>query len=96
MKIITGKVRFSYANVWEPKSINGGEPKYSVSIIIPKTDEETLKKINVAIEAAKSQGTASLVTSYLITIKHLLGMGMWIDQRMRPMLAVILLMLIAL
>ena len=58
MKIITGKVRFSYANVWEPKSINGGEPKYSVSIIIPKADKETLKKINVAIEVAKNEGTA--------------------------------------
>ena len=58
MKIITGKVRFSYANVWQPKSINGGEPKYSVSIIIPKTDKETLKKINVAIEAAKNAAKA--------------------------------------
>jgi len=56
MKIITGKVRFSYANVWEPKSINGGEPKYSVSIIIPKTDVETLKKINAAIVDAKKEG----------------------------------------
>jgi len=56
MKIITGKVRFSYANVWEPKSINGSEPKYSVSIIIPKTDVETLKKINAAIVDAKKEG----------------------------------------
>lgn len=52
MKVITGNVRFSYANVWEPKSINGSEPKYSVSIIIPKTDVETLKKINAAIASA--------------------------------------------
>ena len=56
MKIITGKVRFSYANVWEPKSINGSEPKYSVSIIIPKTDAETLKKITAAIVDAKKEG----------------------------------------
>ena len=56
MKIITGKVRFSYANVWEPKSINGSEPKYSVCIIISKTDKETLKKINVAIVEAKREG----------------------------------------
>jgi hypothetical protein len=60
MKIITGKVRFSYANVWEPKSINGGEPKYSVCIIIPKTDKETLKKINDAIEGAKKEGVSKL------------------------------------
>lgn len=60
MKIITGKVRFSYANVWEPKSINGSEPKYSVCIIIPKTDKETLKKINAAIEEAKKEGISKL------------------------------------
>ena len=39
MKVITGvDTRWSYANVWEPKSINGGTPKYSVSLIIPKSD----------------------------------------------------------
>jgi len=40
-KVVTGKVRFSYANVWQPKSIKGGEEKYSVSIIIPKTEKKT-------------------------------------------------------
>ncbi|MBU3145623.1 DUF2815 family protein [Clostridium sp. CF012] len=60
MKVITGKVRFSYANVWEPKSINGSEPKYSVSIIIPKTDVETLRKINAAIVDAKKEATSKL------------------------------------
>ena len=69
MKVITGKVRFSYVNVWEPKSINGGEPKYSVSIIIPKTDKETLKKINVAIEAAKNAGTAKFGDKLLNNFK---------------------------
>lgn len=39
MKVITGKdTRWSYANVWEAKSINGGAPKFSVSLIIPKAD----------------------------------------------------------
>ena len=34
-KVITGpRTRWSYANVWDPKSINGGTPKYSVSLII--------------------------------------------------------------
>ena len=37
-KVITGvNTRWSYANVWDPKSINGGAPKYSVSLIIPKS-----------------------------------------------------------
>ncbi|EHN13415.1 DUF2815 family protein [Clostridium sporogenes] len=60
MKIITGKVRFSYANVWEPKSINGSDPKYSVSLIIPKSDKATLEKVNKAIEEAKKEGLAKL------------------------------------
>ncbi|KEI05957.1 DUF2815 family protein [Clostridium botulinum] len=60
MKVITGKVRFSYANVWEPKSINGSDPKYSVSLIIPKSDKTTLKKIKEAIEEAKKEGVAKL------------------------------------
>ncbi len=43
MKVITGpNTRWSYANVWEPKSINGGTPKYSVSLIIPKSDTKTV------------------------------------------------------
>ena len=52
MKVITGpNTRWSYANVWEPKSINGGTPKYSVSLIIPKSDTKTVAKIEAAIEA---------------------------------------------
>ena len=57
-KVITGKVRFSYANVWEPKSINGGDEKYSVSLIISKDDKNTIAEIKAAIEAAKQEGKA--------------------------------------
>lgn len=56
-RIVTGEVRLSYANVWEPKSIQGGAPKYSVSLIIPKSDTETLGAINRAIDAAIEAGT---------------------------------------
>ena len=55
-KVVTGIVRLSYANVWEPASINGGSPKYSVSLIIPKSDTKTLTDINAAIDAAIEQG----------------------------------------
>jgi hypothetical protein len=51
-KVVTGIVRLSYANVWEPKSINGGAEKYSVSLIIPKSDTKTLFAINAAVDAA--------------------------------------------
>lgn len=57
-KIITGEVRLSYANVWEPKSINGGKERYSVSIIIPKSDKQTIEKIEKAIDAAIEDGLA--------------------------------------
>ena len=60
-KVITGvNTRFSYANVWDPKSINGGAPKYSVSLIIPKSDTATVAKINAAIEAAYEEGQSKL------------------------------------
>ena len=57
-KVVTGVVRLSYANVWEPASINGGTPKYSVSLIIPKDDEKTLAAINAAIDAAIKDGVS--------------------------------------
>lgn len=61
MKVITGPdTRWSYANVWEPKSINGGTPKYSVSLIIPKSDTRTVAKIKAAIEAAYHEGESKL------------------------------------
>lgn len=59
-KVITGEARLSYANLWEPKSINGGTPKYSVSIIIPKSDTRTIAKIKAAIEAAYHEGETKL------------------------------------
>lgn len=45
--------RISFANIWEPRSINGSEEKYSVSCLVPKEDKKTLLKIHNAIEAAK-------------------------------------------
>ncbi len=59
-KVITGKCRASYANLNEPKSINGSKPKYSVSIIIPKSDTVTLGKIKGAIQAAYAEGESKL------------------------------------
>ena len=60
-KVITGvKTRWSYVNAWEPKSINGGVPKYSVSLIIPKSDTKTIEKIQAAIQAAYDEGQGKL------------------------------------
>lgn len=52
-KVITGKVRFSYLHVWEPAAISeGGEKKYSASLIIPKSDTKTIESIKTAIQNA--------------------------------------------
>ena len=60
-KVITGTAtRWSYANVWNPKAINGGTPKYSVSLIIPKSDTVTVQKIKAAIKAAYEEGQSKL------------------------------------
>ena len=60
-KVITGvNTRWSYVNAWEPKSINGGAPKYSVSLIIPKSDTKTIEKIQAAIQAAYDEGQDKL------------------------------------
>lgn len=59
--LITGvNTRWSYVNAWEPKSINGGAPKYSVSLIIPKSDTKTIEKIQAAIQAAYDEGQDKL------------------------------------
>lgn len=60
-KVITGKVRFSYVNVFEATAMNEGEtPKYNLCILIPKDDEATLEKIRKAIDAAKDFGRAKV------------------------------------
>lgn len=57
-KVITGKVRASFVHVFEPASVNGSEPKYSCSFIIPKSDTQTIAAIKAAIEQAKQDGIA--------------------------------------
>ena len=54
-QITTGKVRFSYAYLFTPRASQDGSPaKYSVTLLIPKSDKATLAKIKAAIEAAKA------------------------------------------
>ena len=61
-KVITGKnTVFSYLTVNEPKTpLGGGTPKYSVSLIIPKSDTVTVEKIKAAIRAAYDEGLGKL------------------------------------
>lgn len=57
-KVTTGKVRLSYTHLFEPHAMDGQEPKYSTSVIIPKTDKETLMAIKEAVEQVKKEGAA--------------------------------------
>lgn len=50
--------RFSYLHCWEPDSVNGGDPKYSVSAIIPKSDTKTINAIKAAVEQAKKDSVS--------------------------------------
>ena len=53
-KVVTGKVRFSYVNVFEPQTAQGGgDSKYSVTLLIPKSDTATLSKITSAMSEAR-------------------------------------------
>ena len=60
-KVVTGwDTRWSYANVWEARGVDGGRPAWSVSLIIPKNDKATLDKINKAMRAAYDEGQNTL------------------------------------
>ncbi|KZS48102.1 hypothetical protein AWU65_20310 [Paenibacillus glucanolyticus] len=57
-KVITGTVRLSYANVWEPQENDSGDLKYGTSILIPKDDKDTLRKIKAVVDGLKEQAKA--------------------------------------
>ena len=61
-KVITGpKTVFSYLTVNEPKApMGGGTPKFSASLLIPKSDKITHDKIEAAIKAAYDEGQGKL------------------------------------
>ena len=57
-QITTGKVRFSYCNLFTPRAVQeGATPKYSVTLLIPKSDKATMQKIKAAMDEA----TASIL-----------------------------------
>lgn len=58
-KVLTGEVRLSYVNLTTPRAPQqGGEPKYSVTLLIPKTDAATIANINASIKAAYEDGVS--------------------------------------
>lgn len=59
-KVVTGKVRFSYANIFKARSFGDNQPaKFSIVLLIDKNDKKTLDKINAAINTAIQEGISS-------------------------------------
>ena len=55
--VTTGEARLSYAHLFKPYApMQGQEEKFSVTVLVPKTDMDTMNRINAAIEAAKQRG----------------------------------------
>lgn len=56
-RVTTGEVRMSYVHLFKPYAFQPGqEEKYSVTVLVPKTDAETMGRINAAVEAARQRG----------------------------------------
>lgn len=59
MNITTGRVRLSYVHLFKPyAAMQGQEEKYSCTVLVPKTDVDTMNRINTAIAVAREKGTA--------------------------------------
>lgn len=59
-KVVTGKCRFSFANVFEPVTfVEGQDPKYSLMLLIPKQDTRTITAIQTAIKNAAEKGKST-------------------------------------
>lgn len=68
-KIVTGKVRFSFVNVFEARAFGEGQvPKYSVMLLIPKTDVATIGRMKKAIDAAAQKGLSTKFGGKLPTV----------------------------
>jgi len=54
VKIVTGKVRLLWPALFTPRGFQGGPPKYSVEVLIPKSDKAMVKKFTDGIRQAIS------------------------------------------
>lgn len=62
-RVLTGEVRLSYVNLVEPRANNNdpnGIPKYSVTLLIPKTDEAVKRNIDASIETAAKEAQSKM------------------------------------
>lgn len=66
-KVVTGKVRFSYVNVFTPRAIEGGDEKYSITLLIPKADTDTYNKIINAMNKTLNDSVAEVFKGVMPT-----------------------------
>lgn len=45
--------RLSYAHLFTPRAMDGGDPKYQATLLIDKKDTQAVQLLNEAVEAAK-------------------------------------------
>lgn len=60
--ITIGEVRFSYTNVFQPQppfNNPAGEPKFSTTILVPKTNQQAKAAIDAAVNAAIEAGVTA-------------------------------------
>lgn len=59
-KVVTGKVRFSYVNIFRSRAFREGQDaKYSICLLIPKNDKKGIAKLTAAMDEAVQEGTRS-------------------------------------
>lgn len=100
-KVITGKnTRLSYFHGWEPISINGSPERYSVSVLIPKDDTETVNAINNAVNTAIEEGIGkfggkkpnlnflfvTVIPSVMMRLMQVTGLSMQTAEPLRRLL----------
>lgn len=74
--VVTGEVRLSYVNLFQPRAAQqGGEPKYSVTILLPKSDTATYQRIQQAIQAAFEKGVVEKWNGARPPLKHTIHDG---------------------
>lgn len=74
--VTTGEVRLSYVNLFQPRAQHeGAEPKYSVTILLPKSDAATYQRIQAAIQAAYERGVTEKWNGARPPLKHTIHDG---------------------
>ncbi len=71
-KVVTNKVTLDYPRLIKPKSNSkfaDSEPRYGITVIIPKDDVETIEKINRAIKAGIDSGCFTGVNNIKLPLK---------------------------